>query len=65
MGKTNRNSNLKSFRKFYEEDEWGGSKKPRTDKPSKKREKQLMREIKNGSYEDLNKLEELDDLYDD
>lgn len=64
MGKTNR---YKSFKNFYEEDEWGSSKKPKSSNPrSKKRtQKQIMRDVQRGAYEDFDKLDELDDLYDD
>jgi hypothetical protein len=64
MGKTNR---YKSFKNFYEEDEWGAGKKPKSSNPrSKKRnQKKIMRDVQRGAYEDFEKLDELDDLYDD
>lgn len=67
MGKTNRK--MKSFRNFYEEDEWGSLKSNKAVKESKKtvRKKQnkIMHDIQRGAYEDFDALEDLDDLYDD
>jgi hypothetical protein len=63
MSKTNR----KSFRKFYEEDEWGTSRKPKNSnqRSKKSKQKQIMRNVERGVYEDFEELEDLDDLYDE
>jgi hypothetical protein len=65
MGKTNR---YKSFKNFYEEDEWGSGKKPKASsnpRSKKRKQDQIMRDVQRGAYEDFDKLDELDDLYDD